>query len=119
MPVIPDWMKVTDKNVSYVADLANLDLSEEERVRMLRDLNSVLEYVSRLSELETDSVAPMVQVLDRYGIDETQRGIDGFAYAVREDVKEGLRKSLPHETAMKNAPDTDGTFFEVPKVIER
>ena len=41
-----------------------------------------------------------------------------FAYAIREDVKEGLRESLPHDVAVKNAPDTDGTFFEVPKVIE-
>ena len=55
-------MKVTDKDVAYVADLANLELTEEERVRMLRDLNSILEYVERLSELETGKVAPMAQV---------------------------------------------------------
>jgi aspartyl-tRNA(Asn)/glutamyl-tRNA(Gln) amidotransferase subunit C len=116
-------MKVTDKDVAYVADLANLELSEEERARMLRDLNSILEYIERLSELETDKVAPMAQVSDRYGKDkdndESRQGSDRFAYAIREDVKEGLRKSLPHDVAMKNAPDTDGTFFEVPKVIER
>ena len=114
-------MKVTDKDVVYVADLANLELSEEERVRMLRDLNSILEYVERLSELETGKVAPMAQVSDRYGKnnDESRQGSDRFAFAIREDVKDGLRKSLPHDAALKNAPDTDGTFFEVPKVIER
>jgi len=112
-------MKVTDKDVAYVADLANLELTEEERARMLRDLNSILEYIERLSELETDKVAPMAQVSDRYGVDESRQGSDRFAYAIREDVKGGLRESLPHEEAMKNAPDTDGTFFEVPKVIER
>ncbi len=112
-------MKVTDKDVAYVADLANLELTEEERVRMLRDLNSILEYVARLSELETGKVAPMAQVSDRYGVDELRQGSDRFAYAIREDVKEGLRPSLPHDLAIKNAPDTDGTFFEVPKVIER
>ena len=42
-----------------------------------------------------------------------------FAYASREDVLEGLRKSLPHDVALGNAPDSDGTFFKVPKVIER
>jgi Asp-tRNA(Asn)/Glu-tRNA(Gln) amidotransferase C subunit len=52
-------------------------------------------------------------------VDESRQGSDRFAYAIREDVKDGLRKSLPHDVAMKNAPDTDGTFFEVPKVIER
>jgi aspartyl-tRNA(Asn)/glutamyl-tRNA(Gln) amidotransferase subunit C len=116
-------VKVTDKDVAYVADLANLDLNEEERARMLRDLNSILEYVERLSELETDNVTPMAQVSDRYGEDKDQDeprpDSDRFAYAIREDVREGLRKSLPHDVAIKNAPDTDGTFFEVPKVIER
>jgi aspartyl-tRNA(Asn)/glutamyl-tRNA(Gln) amidotransferase subunit C len=112
-------MKVTEKDVAYVADLANVELTEEERSRMLRDLNSILEYVARLSELNTENVAPMAQVSDRYGVDESRQGSERFAYASREDVKDGLRKSLPHDVAMKNAPDTDGTFFEVPKVIER
>ena len=112
-------MKVTEKDVTYVAELANLELSDEERARMLRDLNSILEYVDRLSELNTDMVEPMAQVSDRYGLDESEQGSDRFAYASREDVKEGLRASLPHEEAMKNAPETDGTFFVVPKVIER
>jgi aspartyl-tRNA(Asn)/glutamyl-tRNA(Gln) amidotransferase subunit C len=112
-------MKVTDKDVAYVADLANLELTGEERVHMLRDLNSILEYMERLSELNTDKVAPMAQVSDRYGVDQSRQGSDRFAYAIRDDVKDGLRESLPHDVAVKNAPDTDGTFFEVPKVIER
>jgi len=112
-------MKVTDKDVAYVADLANLDLTEEERAHMLRDLNSILEYIARLGELETEKVAQMAQVSDRYGVDESRQGSDRFAYAIRADVKDGLRPSLPRDVAVKNAPDTDGTFFEVPKVIER
>ncbi|MFI5113737.1 MAG: Asp-tRNA(Asn)/Glu-tRNA(Gln) amidotransferase subunit GatC [Terriglobales bacterium] len=112
-------MKVTEKDVAYVADLASLELTEEERSRMLRDLNSILEYIARLSELNTESVAPMAQVSDRYGVDRSRQGSDRFAYASREDVHNGLRESLPHEVALKNAPETDGTFFEVPKVIER
>ena len=103
----------------WSADLANLELTGDERVRMLRDLNSVLEYVERLSELDTEKVPAMAQVSDRYGVGESREGSDRFAYVIREDVKNGLRESLPHEVAVKNAPDTDGTFFEVPKVIER
>jgi len=112
-------MKVAEKDVAYVADLANLELTADERARMLRDLNSILEYVDRLSELNTENVEPMAQVSDRYGVDVSRQGSERFAYAAREDVKEGLRPSLSHEEAVKNAPDTDGTFFEVPKVIER
>ena len=112
-------MKVTDKDVSYVADLANLELTEEERKAMLRDLNSILEYIDRLNELDTSEVPPMAQVSDRYGVDQSKQGSERFAYASREDVLESLRKSLPHDEALANAPDADEDFFRVPKVIER
>jgi aspartyl-tRNA(Asn)/glutamyl-tRNA(Gln) amidotransferase subunit C len=112
-------MKVTDKDVAYVADLANLELSDEERTGMLRDLNSILDYVDRLNKLDTSDVPPMAQVSDRYGVDGSKQGSERFAYASREDVLEGLRKSLPHDVALENAPDADEDFFRVPKVIER
>lgn len=117
-------MKVTEKDVNYVADLANLELTAEERTKMVRDLNSILGYIDLLNELDTANVPPMAQVSDRYGIDQSKvdqskKGSERFTYASREDVLEGLRKSLPHDVALQNAPDSDGTFFEVPKVIER
>jgi len=102
-------MKISEKDVAYVADLAHLDLTAEERVRFLRDLNSILDYVDRLNELDTSEVQPMAQV--------TPSSDD--AATLREDILEGLRKSLPHDVALANAPDSDGTFFRVPKVIER
>lgn len=100
---------VTEKDVSYVAELAHLDLTADERARMLKDLNSVLGYIDRLNELDTSNVEPMAQVASRYG----QGGSEG---AMREDEP---RPCLPREEAMKNAPVSDGTFFKVPKVIER
>ena len=112
-------MKVTGKDVTYVADLANLELSDGERTRMVRDLNSILGHVESLADLDTKDVPPMAQVSDRYGLDESKQGSDRFAYASREDIHEGLRKSLPHKEALANAPESDGTFFKVPKVIDR
>ena len=112
-------MKVTEKDVRYVADLANLELSEQESARMLRDLNSILDYVDSLSRLNTDNVEPMAQVSDRYGVDRSKQGSERFAYATREDILHGLRDSLPHDEALANAPDPDENFFQVPKVIER
>ena len=112
-------MKVTEKDVAYVADLANLELSADERTHMVRDLNSILDYIDRLNELDTANVEPMAQVSDRYGADESKQGSERFAYASREDVVEGFRKSLSQKAALANAPDSDGTFFRVPKVIER
>ncbi len=112
-------MKVTETDVAYVADLANLELPEEERTHMVRDLNSILSYIDRLNQLDTEKVEPMAQVSDRYGLDEAKLGRERFAYASREDVLFGLRKSLLHEEALENAPDADEAFFKVPKVIER
>jgi aspartyl-tRNA(Asn)/glutamyl-tRNA(Gln) amidotransferase subunit C len=112
-------MNVTEKDVAYVAELANLDLTSEEKSGMLRDLNSILDYIDRLNELDTSKVPPMAQVSDKYGVDQSKQGSDRFAYASREDVLEGLRKSLPHNEALANAPDADEDFFRVPKVIER
>lgn len=112
-------MKVTEKDVAYVAELSNLELTGEERGRMLRDLNAILGYIERLNELDTSNVQPMAHLSDRYGVDQSTRTRERFAHASREDVHEGLRKSLPHEVAIENAPDSDGTFFKVPKVFER
>lgn len=112
-------MKVTDQDVNYVADLANLELTADERTRMVRDLNSILDYVDLLNRLDTTNVEPMAQVSDRYGIDQSKQGSERFAYASREDILYGLRKSLRHDEALANAPEADENFFTVPKVIER
>ena len=108
-------MKVTEKDVLYVADLANLELTEEERARMVRDLNSILDHVERLNQLDTANVVPMAQVSDRYG-DPDKTGTARFEHAMRPDA---LGPCLSHEAALSNAPETDGTFFKVPKVIEK
>jgi aspartyl-tRNA(Asn)/glutamyl-tRNA(Gln) amidotransferase subunit C len=105
---------VSEKDVSYVAELAHLELTDEERVRMLKDLNSILGYIDRLNQLDTSDVEPMAQVASRYGEPKDEAG--GFAFAMRSDEP---RPSLPREEALRNAPVSDGTFFKVPKVIER
>jgi len=105
---------VTDKDVSYVAELAHLELTPEERTRMLRDLNSILDYIDRLNELDTSAVPPMAQVTQTEGA----RGATeaGFGGELRADEP---RPCLPRDEALRNAPQTDGVFFKVPKVIER
>jgi len=99
-------MKVSGKDVAYVAELAHLELSAEESARMERDLNNILDYIDTLRELDTTGVEPMAQVAVAQQANN----------ALRADE---LRPSLPHDVAMQNAPQTDGTYFKVPKVIER
>ena len=99
-------MKVTERDVLHVAELANLELTEAERARMLRDLNNILCYVERLNELDTANVPPMAQIAS--------------ADKNRDDMRaDEPRPSISHEAALKNAPDADGIYFIVPKLIER
>ena len=103
-------MKISQKDVQYVARLANLDLTDAERVRMEKDLNAILGYIDQLSELDTSNVVPMAQVAQLANLS------DASGSMLRPDE---LRDCLPHEAAVANAPQSDGTFFRVPKVIER
>lgn len=98
-------MKITQKDVQYVADLANLELTDAERTRMEKDLNQILGYIDLLSEVDTSNVPAMAQV-----------GETSLKDPLRADEP---KECLPRELALKNAPQTDGSFFRVPKVIER
>jgi aspartyl-tRNA(Asn)/glutamyl-tRNA(Gln) amidotransferase subunit C len=102
---------VSLEEVRRVAELANLELTAEEEPRMQRDLNAILEHVATLSELDTANVEPMAQVGDLLG---TLSGEAGES--LRADT---LRPSLDRRAVMASAPETDGRFFKVPKVIER
>ena len=96
--------------IRYVANLANLDLTSAEMTRMEKDLNSILEYIDQLAKLDTDHVEPMALVT------QIANGNDLPHNALRADE---IRPCLSHDDAMANAPLGDGTFFRVPKVIER
>ena len=78
-------MKVSEKDVLYVADLANLELTAKERTRLAKDLNSILDYIDLLNELDPTDVPPMAQVSHRYGSPEKAGGAR-FDYAQRPDV---------------------------------
>ena len=97
--------------VRHVADLANLELTAEELPRMARDLNAVLGYIAQMNELDTSAVEPMAQVGEAVGIAPAQSG-----ETLRAD---GVKPSLDRAEVMAAAPETDGRFFKVPKVIER
>jgi aspartyl-tRNA(Asn)/glutamyl-tRNA(Gln) amidotransferase subunit C len=102
---------VTEEQVRHVADLANLELTAQELPRMARDLNAVLHYIAQLNELDTSSVAVMAQVGDALGASPA-----AFGEALRADE---VKPSVDRAAVMAQAPETDGRFFKVPKVIER
>jgi aspartyl-tRNA(Asn)/glutamyl-tRNA(Gln) amidotransferase subunit C len=106
-------MSVSEEDVERVAELANLELTSGEKAGMLRDLNSVLGYFAQLNELDTSSVPPMAQVSDLLGVG---REATTETLHLRPDQ---VAPSLMREQVLACAPDTDGVFFKVPKVIER
>ena len=109
--VPPEAAGVTVAEVQHVADLANLELTAEELPRMARDLNAILGHIAELSELDTSDVPPMAQVAEMLGITPATHG-----ESLRSDT---VVPSIDRAAVMAEAPETDGRFFKVPKVIER
>jgi aspartyl-tRNA(Asn)/glutamyl-tRNA(Gln) amidotransferase subunit C len=99
-------LNLSEKEVRYVADLANLRLSDEEVARMRQDLGQILTHIEQLNELDTRNVDPMAQVL--YSADEIA--------TLREDVP---HTSLTNADALANASLSGAGYFKVPRVIER
>ena len=97
-------MTVSVQDVERVAELANLALTSDEMAGMLRDLNSVLDYFAELNQLDTTRVPLMLQAMEAAGLH------------LRSDE---VAPSLDRAAVLACAPDTDGVFFRVPKVIER
>ena len=99
-------LKITEKDVRYVAGLANLDLTDDEAREYAANMTSILDYIDKLNELDTNGVEPMAQVLT-----DSAEGI-----SLRVD---SVAPSLPLELSLANAPEASAGHFKVPKVIER
>ena len=95
-------MKISKDQVEYVANLANLELNDEEKEIFTRQLDSILSYMDKLNQLDTVHVDPTSHVLPIKNI-------------FRQDK---VKPSLPIEEALANAPDRKNGFFRVPRVIE-
>ncbi|MCS7081816.1 MAG: Asp-tRNA(Asn)/Glu-tRNA(Gln) amidotransferase subunit GatC [Bacteroidetes bacterium] len=95
-------MAVSIRDVEYIADLARLLFTEEEKRRLLGELNRILAYVEKLNELDTSAVEPLRHVWDLENVARPDRVIRRFR----------------REEALLNAPAADSEYFRVPKVIE-
>ena len=95
-------MKITDEEVDYVALLGRLALTDEEKNTYRGQLDDILKYMEKLSEVDTENVEPMAGPVQLFT-------------PLREDK---VRPSLPREEALANAPKKAGDSFEVPKIIE-
>jgi aspartyl-tRNA(Asn)/glutamyl-tRNA(Gln) amidotransferase subunit C len=105
-------MKITREDVVRVAELAHLELSEAEVEASLRHLDSILTYVEKLNELNTDGIEPMAQVVPPGGAQNGQPA----GTPLREDT---IEPCTVISEVLAGAPDPEPPYFRVPKVIER
>jgi aspartyl-tRNA(Asn)/glutamyl-tRNA(Gln) amidotransferase subunit C len=99
-------VKITEEQVRYVADLANLKLTDQEVHKFQKDLDEILIHLDRLNEIDTAQLEPMAQVL--FDAEETA--------TLRPDRE---RPGLGSELALANAPVAGAGYFKVPEVIKR
>ena len=94
--------KIDENEVRKVAKLSRLDLSEKEISEFTGQLSAIIEYVEKMNELDTENVEPLAHCL-------------GVSDCFREDI---AKESLGTEKTLSNAPQQDGQFFIVPKVLD-
>jgi aspartyl-tRNA(Asn)/glutamyl-tRNA(Gln) amidotransferase subunit C len=99
-------MAFTEKDVRYVADLAHLELTDEEVKKYLPQLDSILQYMEKLNELDTSEIEPMAQV--------TYPGSENASFRTDE-----VHRNFSQDQALANAPEQGAGCFKVPRVIER
>lgn len=95
-------MSVTLEDVRHIANLARINLSDEEADRLLPELNNILGWVEQLGEVDTDGVEPLTAVIEQ-------------KMRLRDDI---VTDGNVRDKVLSNAPDAQHGFFAVPKVIE-
>jgi aspartyl-tRNA(Asn)/glutamyl-tRNA(Gln) amidotransferase subunit C len=95
--------KIDIKTVDEVAHLARLEFNDSAKGEILNDMNRMLSFVDKLSELNTENIEPLIYMTNEKNI-------------LREDVHE---ITLTQKEALKNAPKKDSDYFKAPKVIDQ
>ena len=96
-------MKIDSKTVDKLADLAKLEFDEEGKKEIINDLNRIVEFVEKLSELDTSNVEPLIYLSEDTNV-------------MRNDE---VKQVISQQEALKNAPVKDSDYIKVPKVITK
>ena len=94
--------KLTEQEVRHVAKLARLNCTDEEVTLFTEQLGAILEYIDQLDELDTTNIEPLAHCLPVHNV-------------LRDDIPQ---PSLTNDQALANAPQRDGEFFAIPKVLD-
>ncbi|MBC8052336.1 MAG: Asp-tRNA(Asn)/Glu-tRNA(Gln) amidotransferase subunit GatC [Sphingobacteriaceae bacterium] len=96
-------MNIDNETIAKMAHLARLDVNPNEQASLLKDMNNILHFMEKLNELDTSSVEPLIYLTDEVNV-------------FREDA---VHTEIVSSEALKNAPQQDGTYFQVAKVIDK
>jgi aspartyl-tRNA(Asn)/glutamyl-tRNA(Gln) amidotransferase subunit C len=94
-------MQIDNTLILRIEKLAKLQLSTEERQTIQKDLNNILNMFEKLNEIDTQGVAPLTYISEEVNV-------------LREDI---VKNQVSQAQAVANAPNTDGTYFKVPKFV--
>lgn len=100
-PNNPNEQKITTEDAAAIARLARLDLTQETLVRFAGQFNEILDYMELLGQADTTDVAPLYSPAEHDTV-------------FREDE---VRSDYTREQILDNAPESDGQFFIVPKIV--
>ncbi|MCE2742605.1 MAG: Asp-tRNA(Asn)/Glu-tRNA(Gln) amidotransferase subunit GatC [Fluviicola sp.] len=96
-------MKITDEIVDHIAHLARLKFEGDKKVAIKEDMNNIISFMDKLSEVPTDNVEPLIFMSEEINV-------------LREDIPV---VSLTQTEALKNAPKKDSDYFRIPKVLDK
>jgi aspartyl-tRNA(Asn)/glutamyl-tRNA(Gln) amidotransferase subunit C len=96
-------MKLSDEIIDHIAHLARLEFEGESKAAIKSDLENIIQFMDKLSELPTDQVEPLIFMSDEVN-------------KLRDDI---AQTTLSQQEALKNAPKKDSDYFRIPKVLEK
>ncbi|MFX0017787.1 MAG: Asp-tRNA(Asn)/Glu-tRNA(Gln) amidotransferase subunit GatC [Promethearchaeota archaeon] len=100
---MPEKEEISKDTLEYISKLALLDLKEEEKGKLIKQLSEILDYFNKLKDLDTENIKPMTHP------------IEGLKNVFREDIP---KKSLSNEEALKNTEHKKDGYFKAPKILK-
>lgn len=96
-------MKISEEIVDHIAHLARLEFEGDKKQAILKDMENIISFMDKLSEVDTDNDEPLIFMNDEYN-------------KLREDV---AKVTVTQDEALKNAPKKDSDYFRIPKVLDK
>ena len=96
-------MKISEEIVDHIAHLARLEFEGDKKQAIFKDMENIISFMDKLSEVDTDNVEPLIFMNDEYN-------------KLREDV---AKVTVTQDEALKNAPKKDSDYFRIPKVLDK